>query len=62
MMISNMKVKVIVLVSSLEILVKNPAVGCQYFLPDMWLPSQLSDITALMPVLNYTLGNRGKQV
>jgi len=30
----------------------NPAVGCHYFLPDLWTPSQLQTISALWPVPN----------
>jgi len=32
----------------------NPAIGCHYFPPGLWLPSQPHSITAPWPVPRYT--------
>ena len=36
----------------------HPALGCHYFLPGLWLPSQLKRVTAHRLVPNY-IGDRG---
>jgi len=33
----------------------HPAVGCHYFPPGLWLPSQPQSITAAWPIPSYTV-------
>jgi len=45
-----------------ETLVINPAVGCYYFRPGLWLSSQLQTIITLWPVANYTVWCQSQQL